>query len=75
MLLAAPPLDGFTTGRLRAWLQDRRARWPGTANPHLLNNTQTALGIAPVTRTWVNAALRGHPATIEALHVDRQVLS
>jgi hypothetical protein len=67
------PLDGFTTGLLRAWLQDRRGRWPGTANPHLLINTQTAFGTGPVSRTWVNAALRGHAATIEALRVDRQL--
>jgi len=67
------PLDGFTTRLLRAWLEDRRARWPGTANPHLLINIQTALGTGPVSRTWVNAALRGHAATIEALRVDRQL--
>ena len=41
--------------------------------PALLINTQTALGTAPVSRTWVNAALRGHAATIEALRVDRQL--
>ena len=27
----------------------------------------------PVSRTWVNATLRGHAATIEALRVDRQL--
>ena len=67
------PLDDLTAGLLRAWLEDRRARWPVTANPHLLINTQTALGTAPVSRTWVNATLRGHAATIEALRVDRQL--
>jgi hypothetical protein len=67
------PLDDLTARLLRAWLQDRRARWPGTANPHLLINTQTALGTGPVSRTWVNTALRGHAATIEALRVDRQL--
>ena len=58
---------------LRAWLENRRTRWPGTANPHLLINAQTALGTGPVSRTWVNATLRGHAATIEALRVDRQL--
>jgi hypothetical protein len=53
--------------------EDRRGRWPGTANPHLLINTQTAFGTGPVSRTWVNAALRGHTATIEVLLVDRQL--
>ena len=67
------PLDDLTDCLLRAWLEDRRTRWPGTANPHLLINTQTALGAGPASRTWVNTTLRGHAATIEALRVDRQL--
>jgi hypothetical protein len=67
------PLDDLTAHLLRAWLENRRTRWPGTANPHLLINAQTALGTRPVSRTWVNSALRGHAATIEALRVDRQL--
>ena len=67
------PLDDLTARLLRTWLQTRRARWPGTANPHLLINAQTALGTRPASRTWVNSALRGHAATIEALRVDRQL--
>src|SRR5207245_2403363 len=67
------PLDDLTAHLLRAWLENRRTRWPGTANPHLLINAQTALGTGPVSRTWVNTALRGHTATIEALRVDRQL--
>ena len=30
-------------------------------------------GHRPASRTWVNSALRGHAATIEALRVDRQL--
>ena len=67
------PLDDLTARLLRAWLEARRARWPGTANPHLLINAQTALGTRPASRTWANSALRGHAATIEALRVDRQL--
>jgi hypothetical protein len=67
------PLDDLTARLLRTWLQARRARWPRTANPHLLINTQTALGTGPASRTWVNSALRGHAATIEALRADRQL--
>ena len=67
------PLDDLTAHLLRAWLEDRHARWPGTANPHLLINAQTALGTGPASRTWANSALRGHTATIEALRVDRQL--
>jgi hypothetical protein len=67
------PLDDLTARLLRTWLETRRARWPGTANPHLLINAQTALGTGPASRTWVNSALRGHAATIEALRADRQL--
>ena len=67
------PLDDLTARLLRAWLEARRARWPGTANPHLLINAQTALGTGPASRTWVNSALRGHAVTVEALRVDRQL--
>jgi hypothetical protein len=67
------PLDDLTARLLRAWLEARRARWPGTANPHLLINAQTALGTGPVSRTWATTSLRGHAATIEALRVDRQL--
>jgi hypothetical protein len=67
------PLDDLTARLLRTWLQTRRARWPGTANPHLLINAQTALGTGPASRTWINSALRGHAATVEALRVDRQL--
>jgi len=67
------PLDDLTARLHLAWLEDRRSRWPGTANPHLLINAQTALGTGPVSRTWVNASLRGHAATVEALRVDRQL--
>jgi hypothetical protein len=67
------PLDDLTARLLRDWLEYRRSRWPGTANPHLLVNEHTALGTGEASRTWVNTALRGHAATIEALRVDRQL--
>jgi hypothetical protein len=67
------PLDDLTSRLLRAWLEDRRTRWPGTASPHLLINAHTALGTGPVSRTWVTTTLRGHAATTEALRVDRQL--
>lgn len=67
------PLGDLTARLLRTWLEARRARWPGTANPHLLINAQTALGTGPASRTWATTTLRGHAATIEALRVDRQL--
>jgi len=44
------PLDRLTAGHLRAWLQARHARWPATANPHLLINRSTGGGVRPVSR-------------------------
>ncbi len=38
----ARPLDDLTATLLLAWLQHRGHRWPGTANPHLIINQQTA---------------------------------
>jgi hypothetical protein len=43
----ARPLDQLTVAHLRAWLEHRRARWPATANPHLLINRSTARGRQP----------------------------
>ena len=54
----ARPLDQLTTSHLRAWLQARHARWPATANPHLLINRSTAGGLDPVSRSYIHAAVR-----------------
>ena len=43
----ARPLDRLTAEHLRAWLQARHARWPATANPHLLINRSTGGGLVP----------------------------
>jgi hypothetical protein len=55
------------------WLDHRRARWPATANPHLIINQQTALSARPVGTVSITASLRGLTATHEALRVDRQL--
>lgn len=36
-------LDDLTAELLDAWLRQRRGRWPGTGNPHLIISQQTAL--------------------------------
>ena len=53
------PLDRLTAGQLRTWLQARHARWPATANPHLLINLSTAGGLEPVGRGFIHAAVYG----------------
>ncbi len=67
------PLDDLTCRVLRDWLQHRRRRWPNTANPHLLISARTAVGLGRVSAAWVNPLLRGLPATLERLRIDRQL--
>jgi hypothetical protein len=67
----ARPLDQLTAGHLRAWLQARRARWPTTANPHLLINRSTAGGLRPVGRSYVQATVRRAGITAADLRADR----
>jgi integrase len=65
------PLDQLTAGHVRAWLQDRSARWPATANPHLLINRSTAGGLKPVARSYVQATVRRAGITAAELRADR----
>ena len=65
------PLDRLTAGHLRAWLQARHARWPATANPHLLINLSTAGGLEPVNRGYIHAAVHGLGITAQDLRADR----
>jgi integrase len=66
------PLDELTYRLIRQWLDLRRERWPNTVNPHLFVNRETALGHKPVSHTWI-LNLRGLPATVERLRIDRQL--
>ncbi|WP_280255004.1 hypothetical protein [Nocardia wallacei] len=68
----ARPLDELTYQVLRRWLDHRRARWPRTANRHLLISKETALRTGPVSATFLRN-LRGLAATLERLRVDRQL--
>ena len=65
------PLDRLTAGQLRTWLQARHARWPATANPHLLINLSTAGGLEPVGRGFIHAAVYGLGITAQDLRADR----
>ena len=65
------PLDRLTAGQLRTWLQARHARWPATANPHLLINLSTAGGLEPVGRGFIHAAAYGLGITAQDLRADR----
>ena len=67
------PLDDLTASLLLAWLDHRHRRWPGTANPHLIINQQTAMTTRPVSENWLAGSCRGLTATLERLRVDRQL--
>ncbi len=67
------PLDDLTRHLLLAWLEHRRDRWPGTANPHLIINQQTAMTTRAVSENWLTGTCRGLTATLERLRVDRQL--
>jgi len=69
----ARPLDELTTSLLLAWLQHRGRRWPGTANPYLIINQQTAMTTRAVSENWLTESCRGLTATLERLRVDRQL--
>jgi hypothetical protein len=66
------PLDDLTRRLLTEWLDHRRARWPHTANRHLLVSKHSALGTGPVSAPWIRE-LRGLPATLDRLRIDRQL--
>jgi hypothetical protein len=67
------PLDDLTYAALNDWLEHRRSRWPNTANPHLLISKGSAVRLDPVSQPWLNRILRGLPATLERLRIDRHL--
>ena len=70
----ARPLDDLTREVLLEWLARRAARWPSTANPHLLVNQHSANGTGPASIGYLyKTVLRGKAATLERLRVDRQL--
>jgi site-specific recombinase XerD len=67
------PLDELTLRALQQWLDHRRRRWPNTPNKHLLINVRTATEHGLVSGEWASRVLRGAPATLERLRIDRQL--
>jgi hypothetical protein len=68
----ARPLDDLTRSLLLAWLQHRGRSWPGTANPRLIINQQTAMTARAVSENWLTASCLGLTATVERLRADPQ---
>jgi integrase len=67
------PLDDLTHALLNAWLSYRQARWPQTANAHVLVNQQTAMETGPVSGGWISEALPANTVTVEQLRIDRHL--
>ena len=65
------PLDTLTAKYVTSWLEHRRQRWPHTANPHLLVNSQTANSVAAVDIGHVSKTFRKLGHTAHQLRVDR----
>ncbi|GAA2406097.1 hypothetical protein GCM10010191_12610 [Actinomadura vinacea] len=67
------PIDDLTHRLLLDWLDHRRTRWPNTANPHLLVSVISSNGLDPVSHIWLERSLKGLPASLEKLRIDRQL--
>jgi len=67
------PLDDLTRHQILAWLDYHGRRRPGTANPHLIINQQTAMTTRAVSENWLAGSCRGLTATLERLRADRQL--
>lgn len=66
-------LDDLTHQALLDYLADRRARWPYTANPHLLLSRHTAKGTGPTSTSRLGGLFRGITATLGRIRIDRQL--
>ena len=67
------PLDDLTARLLIEWLEYRRKCWPNTANRHLLLTRESAVNFESICYSYIVKILRGLPATIERLRIDRQL--
>jgi len=65
------PLDRLVREHVVSWLEMRRERWPGSANPHLLVTYQSAYGTGPVSTAYFKGVFAGLPTTVAALRADR----
>jgi integrase len=67
------PLDELTRRALLDWLTYRRARWPNTANPHVLITQHTANETGPISRARFGEVFFGLAASLDRLRIDRQL--
>jgi integrase len=65
------PLDPHTLDALTCYIDERRSRWPRTANPHLLLSPVTAHADGPVSHRFMARHLHELGLTITQLKTDR----
>jgi hypothetical protein len=65
------PLDRLTSEAIVTWLNERRRRWPASANPHLLVTYKSAYGLGPVSTAYFQRVFAGLPTTAGGLRADR----
>lgn len=65
------PLERLVANHVVAWLEIRRQRWPGSANPHLLVTEKSAYGVGPVSTGYFKAVFVRLPTTAADLRADR----
>ena len=65
------PLGELTRNILLAWLDYRRATWPGTANRHVLLSRKSALGTGPVSASYLADYVGRHHRGISLEHIRR----
>lgn len=65
------PLDAYTFEALSSYIDERRSRWPRSANPHLLLSRVTAHADGPVSHAYIARTLNGVGLTITQLKTDR----
>lgn len=64
-------LDDFAYNVISDYLDYRRSRWPGTANPHVLITQQTAHDTRPVSHYYLMGLFKGHGISLDRMRSDR----
>jgi integrase len=64
-------LGDLTHRVLRAWLHQRRSAWPHTPNRHVLISEQTALGVEPISKGYLQFHLQRHGVDLDRIRSDR----
>jgi hypothetical protein len=54
--------------QLNRWLEERRRRWPHSANPHLFISSYTAVRTTPVSNHWITIS---NAVPVQAIREDR----